>query len=259
MGHLSTDLTHALRPPGELWGMDERDLPVRRCRKCHGLMSEGRDKRSIYCSVSCKDVAMKRRRRGVPVEDPVAASDALALAVRVAGMEETARQAAHGAIRARESRDRYKAKVRSLEAVVATERRRAADVVREQAAKTAAMRDELAMLRRGLVAVREQLATKVAVPAGSADVDGEGRLRSRLAEGNAAYGKLMETHQQLRSAFDQLSAQSTAMPGILRAWDRLCSRLYQSTKGRPSTEAEQQVLSQWITWRNAQTKKAGNT
>jgi hypothetical protein len=229
--------------------MEPSVLPVGVCSKCHGRLPEARDKRTRYCSEACKETAMKRRRRGQPAADLVSAETALALARRVGELEEKVRAASVLMYRARDSRDSYRAKVRSLEAAVATERRRAGAVVAEQAAKTSAMRDQLVDLRRRLAAADRM--TRDRVPAAADDGVMAG-LRSRLADGNTAYAKLMAVHEQLRASFDQVSAQSRGLPEVYRAWDRLCQKLYQSTKGRPATEVEQRILSQWVSWRNQQ-------
>jgi chromosome segregation ATPase len=197
---------------------------------------------------------MKRRRRGQPVADPLPAAAALGLAKRVASLAEEVRAATAGMYRARESRDKYKARVRSLEAAVAAERRRSAAVVAEQAAKTAALREEVITLRRQLADVKERPSDRPA----TADAAAVGKLRARLADGNAAYAKLTATQEQLRTAFDQAVSQRKATAHVYRSWDRLCLKLYQSTKGQPLTEIDQQTLQQWIAWRNEQhQKKAG--
>jgi hypothetical protein len=229
--------------------MEPTVLPVGICSKCHGHLPQVRDKRTRYCSEACKETAMKRRRRGQPVADPVSAEMALALSKRVGELEETVRAASVLMYRARDSRDSYRAKVRAAEAAVATERRRAGAVVAEQAAKTSAMRDQLVDLRRRLADAERTARERVPAAADDGVVAG---LRSRLADGNTAYAKLMAVHEQLRSSFDQVSAQARGLPEVYRAWDRLCQKLYQSTKGKPATEAEQRILSQWVSWRNQQ-------
>lgn len=158
-----------------------------------------------------------------------------------------------GMYRARESRDRYKARVRSLEAAVDTERRRAAAVVAEQAAKTAALREEVSDLRRQLAAAGERQGTGQAT-ADAADV---GKLRARLAAGNAAYVELAAKQKQLRAAYDRAADEAKASAAIHASWDRLCRKLYQSTKGRALAEADHRTLTLWVAWRKEQQKKAG--
>jgi hypothetical protein len=233
--------------------MEDLVLPSRTCPKCHGPLPESRDKRSIYCRTECVQTAKSRRRRGLPVADPVPAETALRLARRVASLAEEVRGATAGMYRVRESRDKYKARVRSLEAAVDTERRRAVAVVAEQAAKTAAVREEITDLRRQHAAAGE----RDGVRAAAADPAVVGKLRARLADGNAAYAQLAAKQKQLRTAYDQTMHQTKAAAQVYKSWDRLCQKLYQSTKGRTLAEADQRTLQQWASWRNEQQKKAG--
>lgn len=188
---------------------------------------------------------MKRRRRGQLIPDPLPGTAAQALRSRLAGVEETLRQTSSALVQTRTSRDRYKARARQLETAAAAARRHPETVAAEQAAKTAALRSEVAALGRQLadaVAAREERQT-------AADAEAAGKYRQRLAEGNAAYAQLLKDRQELRNALEKARTDNARTE---HDWDTLCRRLYQSTKGRPSSDADRRILNRWITWKNQQ-------
>lgn len=243
--------------------MDDNSLPVAKCAKCHGPLPETRTRRRLYCTDECKDTAMKRRRRGQPTADALPAAAAAELSARVVGLEATLHRTSSALVRAQESRDKQNARARKLETAVAAARRHSDSVIGEQAAKTAGLREEAAMLRRqlseALAALKERQTASPAAANDAAVTPAEvARLRQRLAEGNAAYGQLTAKYDGLWNAFEQARAQAKDDARIHEDWDRLCRRLYQSTKGKPTTEADQQILTRWITRRNLQHAQSQN-
>jgi hypothetical protein len=164
-------------------------------------------------------------------------------------MEETLRQTSAALVRARESRDEYKAQVRKLERAVAAARRHADTVVAEQAAKTAALRDEAVVVQRQLadaIAVQQELP---AAGESAPETEEAAGYRKRLAEGNAAYAQKQREVQELTKA---LQLASTGNAQRQHDWDQLCRWFYQSAKGRPVTENERDILTRWVTWRREQ-------
>lgn len=211
---------------------------------------------------------MKRRRRGQHIADPLPAAAALELTTRLAGLEETLWRTSSELVRARDSRDKHKARARSLEAALAAELRRTISVIAEQASKTAMLREEGATLQRQLLDAAagqdDERQTQLVVPPAAAtaaawppEADGSSaKLRARLAEGNAAYTRLITQNEELRKTSGSpagIQDKSAAM--IERSWDRLCRKLYQASKGRPIPDTERDILSHWITWKNEQHHK----
>lgn len=196
---------------------------------------------------------MKRRRRGLPIPDPIPASEALALTNSLVGLGETLRQTSAALVQARASRDKYKARARHLEGVVDAARRHSETVAAEQAAKTAALRGDVVTVRRELTdisAAREsesQRATAERETVAAAKAADE--FRQRLAEGNAAYAQRLKEIQELRA---ELKEAAVANAQRQDDWDQLCRWFYQSSKGRPVTDNERQILTRWVTWRKEQ-------
>lgn len=243
--------------------MDLNAQPVRKCRKCHQPIPSDRDRRTLYCETICRDTAAKRRQRGQPTADPLPANAAAELTARVTGLEATLQRTSSALIRAQETRDKQNAQIRKLETAVAAARRHSDSVAAEQAAKTAALREEAAMLRRQLseaVAANRDRQTATAAAATDAAVTPAEvfRLRQRLADGNAAYGQLTAKYDGLWKAFEQARTQAKDDAGIHQDWDRLCGRLYQSTGGKPTTGTDKQILTRWITRRNQQQQQSQN-
>ncbi len=174
---------------------------------------------------------------------------------RMAGLEETLRQTSAALVRARASRDEYKARVRKLQGAVEATRKHADSVAAEQAAKTAALREEA-------VVVRQQLANAVAVqkelPAAreaATDAENAADYLRRLAEGNAAYGRLRAECEEHKKSLEVHKGKAKADALLQHDWDRLCRWFYQSSKGRPVTESERQILTRWVTWRREQNQQ----
>ena len=264
-----TDPTYVPGPGHEYKGMDENARHARKCGKCHGPIPDSRNKSAQYCDNTCLQAAKSRRRRNQPIADPISAETALELTARVAGLEETLQRTSSALVRARDSRDKHQARVRSLEAALATERRRTSNVVVEQASKTATLREETTTLQRQLLDVStgrgEQLRAQdlgtaaMAEPtAGEVPAEAAGiiaSLRVRLAEGNAAYAQLLAKNEELRNASNTAGTKDKTAALIERSWDRLCRKLYQSSRGRPITDTERDILSHWITWKNEKHQK----
>ena len=245
--------------------MEENTGPGRKCAKCHGPIPDSRNKSAQYCDNTCKEAAMKRRRRGVPIADSLPAEAALQLTNRVTGLETTLARTSSELVRARDSRDKHRARVRSLEAALAAERRRAEAVITEQATKTATIREESTTLQRQLLDATTQdeepekhrpdppPPTAAADGGASAEAnDVIAKLQQRLAEGNAAYTRLTRENEELRKTS---AARDRTTSLIEQSWDRLCRKLYQTSRGRPLPDTEREILAHWITWKNDQHHK----
>lgn len=173
-------------------------------------------------------------------------------------MEETLRQTSAALVHARASRDKYNARVRRLERGIEAARQHADSIAAEQAAKTAALRDEAVVVRRQLTdaaAVQKELA---AASEAATDAEKVAAYRQRLAEGNAAYGQLTAQYEGLSKSLEDHKTRTKADARIQHDWDRLCRRLYQVTKGRPSTEADTEILTRWINRKNEQHQQKQN-
>lgn len=227
--------------------------PAKICEKCFTPLLEFRDPRMKYCSSTCAETGGRRQRRRKPIADPVSVERAFTLAQRNAQLQRDVQAFQRNMLRARASRNEYEAKVRSLEGEVIAARRLADKIVVQQASRTVAARRETSQLQRVNNALREltSLAPEPITTSAPADATTITGLLARLTAGNAAYKELVDQHHQLKAAFQSILPQVKRDTVVYRQWNMLCSRLYKNTRGTPTAEADQKILTTWLGWREA--------
>lgn len=116
----------------------------------------------------------------------------------------------------------------------------------EQAQRTRAVRDELAAANTEVATLRRNWSRKAAAVTDGQEMT---ELRERLAAVTHRYESLVAKYRELSEAAQYAATERKHLQGIVRQWDAMCVRLYKSTGGRPTRDADKKVLATWTRFR----------
>lgn len=135
-------------------------------------------------------------------------------------------------------------KIRRLQNALRTAEHQVEVAANEQALRTRAVRDELAMSQSQVAKLKRNWSVRSA--AGDETVT---RLRSDLATVTDEYNELATKYKQLTAAAKSAAEERKNLQGIVRQWDYLCKRLHVATKGRPRNDSDKKILATWSQFR----------
>src|SRR5699024_8863429 len=137
-------------------------------------------------------------------------------------------------------------KIRRLEHAVKRADAQLEMVAADQAQRTLAVRDELAVANTEVATLRRNWSRKAAAVTDNQEVT---ELRERLAAVTQRYESLVAKYRELSGAAQYAAMERKHLQGIVRQWDAMCVRLYKATGGRPKREADKKVLATWSRFR----------
>ena len=215
-------------------------LLLRRCKSCQEPLPEDARPNRKYCSDMCRHREKVRRFR--ERHNPQTRTTLDRLEATEAELAEL--QNEHRKLTSRVAdRDR---KIRRLEHALRRAEIQLESVAAEQAQRTRAVRDELAMANTEVAALRRNWSRRAAAATDSQEVT---ELRERLAAVTQRYESLVAKYRELSEAARYAATERKHLQGIVRQWDAMCVRLYKATGGRPKREADKKVLATWSQFR----------
>lgn len=227
----------------------------RSCTHCARPLPDGSPSSRRYCSAACRTAAYRARTTSTPPHPAVA---------RVAELE-TQLVAAETRIGQLTAATRRKTdQVKHLAGLLAAERRSADKAIRDQAARTVAVRADKAALAGQLADLRRSwthrppataVATAVATEADMAELD---RLRVSVARLRQDNESLSAQLRELSAAAEVAATERRQLQGIVRQWDTLCRRLAKSVTGQTVTATDKRILATHARFRSA-VSAAGRT
>lgn len=217
-----------------------KKIEVRSCKGCGNSLSEDAPPQRKYCSRQCSNREAKRRSRSRQTTEGRAHIEQLESLEK----ELTELRSQNRKLTQRLSdRDR---KIRRLEHALRRADTQLETVAAEQAQRTRAVRDELAMANTEVAALRRNWSRSAAAVTDSQEVT---ELREQLAAVTRRYESLVAKYRELSGAAQYAATERKYLQAIVRQWDAMCVRLYKATGGRPKREADKKVLATWSRFR----------
>lgn len=135
-------------------------------------------------------------------------------------------------------------KIRNLQYALRAAEHQVEVAANEQALRTRAVRDELAMSQSEVAKLKRNWSVRSA-----ADDETVTKLRSDLATVTDEYNELATKYKHLTGAAKSAAEERKNLQGIVRQWDHLCKRLHVATKGRPRNDSDKKILATWSQFR----------
>lgn len=213
-------------------------LLERRCKSCGTQLPLNARANTKYCSKRCSERERKRRyrqrqRSEIQVNrDPLLEAENSIQVLEVEQFKLKQKLA---------DKDRH---MRRLQNALRTAEHQVEVAASEQALRTRAVRDELAMSQSQVANLKRNWSVRSA-----ADDETVTKLRSELATVTDEYNELATKYKHLTAAAKSAVEERKNLQGIVRQWDYLCKRLHVATKGRPRNDSDKKILATWSQFR----------
>ncbi|NWN87254.1 MAG: hypothetical protein HLX51_01710 [Micrococcaceae bacterium] len=140
-------------------------------------------------------------------------------------------------------------KIRRLEHALKTSDQKVEAAASEQAGRTHAVRQQLAVANSEVAELKRNWTARSAAE----DTTGQetGQLREQLATLTGRYNDLAAKYRDLATSAERAANERKQLQGLVRQWDAMCVRLYKATGGRPRKESDKKILATWRQFRKA--------
>jgi len=140
-------------------------------------------------------------------------------------------------------------RIRNLQHALRTAEHQVEVAASEQALRTRAVRDELAVANSEVAELKRNWTAR----SNTEDVTGQerDRLRRQLATLSGQYNELAAKYDHLSASAQRAAKERKQLQALVRQWDAMCVRLYKATGGRPRREADKKILATWTQFRKA--------
>src|SRR5699024_661827 len=213
---------------------------TRSCRECPQALPEDARSNRKYCSDTCQRRAASRRFRAKHIPERATSHSHIEKL-----QDELTESKTYANTLARRLADRD-FKIRRLEHALKRAEHQVEIAANEQAQRTRAVRDELAVANNEVANLRRNWSPKTAAATSSQEAT---ELRERLVNVTERYNSLVAKYRELSEAAQYAATERKHLQGIVRQWDGMCVRLYKATGGRPKKAADKKVLATWSQFR----------